>query len=96
MTQLTTDPNKIRYTLILSKEGQNALKDLTERFNLSQAEIIETFLLQNNLATWEPIFTQARIDKVTQRTSKRAMLQKLSAMTPEQLAALDAMSRTGD
>ena len=92
MTTQATPSDKIRYTLIVSKDTHEKLTEITKQFKLSQAEVFEILVERADLQQLDPIFTAKREQKVNVRSNSRALINKLTKLTPEQLAVLNAMS----
>lgn len=91
MTSATAGSDKLRYTVILSRSAHERLTALTEQHKLSQAEVIEALLLQSEPDIWDRRFEVLHQAKDQDRANKRALISKLSKLTPEQLAKLGAI-----
>lgn len=80
-----------RQMVIMSQESKATLKDVAKTYRLSQGELIDV-LLEN--AVWDSLTTQMeakRNEKVSSRVKKVSMAKKLEGLTPEQLAAVEAI-----
>ncbi|UUZ75497.1 hypothetical protein LP414_27665 [Polaromonas sp. P1(28)-13] len=84
----------LRYTIVLTNVAHYTMVKITEDTGLSQAEVIDTLLTKFDRAQWAPIFAAVREAKLGARTSKRAILQRLSKLSTEELAKLTAIADT--
>lgn len=89
MSKATSDDSQdepVRYTVILTRAAHAKLLKVTKDHSLTQAEVIETLVTQHDAGQWAPVFADIRTAKLNARTSKRAIMQRLSKMSPEELA----------
>lgn len=82
---------KLRYTVILSQAAHDKLTEITKAHVLSQADVFEALLANLKDEQWAPVFAAVREAKVNARTSKRAILNRFSKMSPEELAKLSQL-----
>lgn len=90
--QTTTEDDTLRYTLVLSRIAHERLTTLTGRFRLTQSEVFEVLLEKADLSVLTPKLLAVRDAKLKERAERAALRHKLTKLTPEQLAALAAMT----
>lgn len=87
---------KVRYTIILSEDHQKRLAALAKLHEASQGDIIEAMLdvlevSKSNESELKNALEKIRANKVDGRANRRALINKLAQLSPEQIAALETM-----
>jgi hypothetical protein len=88
MTGFYENKGKVRYTLILDKEAKDKLTKLAKAYKITQGEVAEVLIDKFDLNVFDAHFTAKRANKETTRTD---LVKKMINLTPEQIAAIDAI-----
>lgn len=84
-----------RYNITFEDADHATLTEVSKRFKLSQPEVISILIKTMNVESLTPAFEEARNDKLKERSAavavKRGVIGKFKDLTPEQLAAIEAI-----
>jgi hypothetical protein len=84
-----------RHMVILTHEHRNALKAESKKVSLTQGEFIEVLLDNTDFDTLSEKFKEKKAGKTEGKLTKADILKKMTNLTPEQLAAIEAIVTKG-
>lgn len=85
----------VRHTIILTEANKTKLKETAKTYKITQGDVVEVLLDQMDLNQIGPHFEVRHAGKDTGKTSKSELVKKLTAASPETLAAIEVLLNQG-
>lgn len=86
-----TEKERVRFSIDMPADYQAKLAELAKRFKITQGEAVQVMLDQIRLLPEAP-FVAKREEKVAARQPRKDLYKKLKSLSPEQLAAIEALA----
>lgn len=81
----------VRHTLILPVEYKERLKAIAKKYKLTQGEVVEEMINIFDQTSLPSILEARRTNKTSGRTTKTELLKRMKGLSPEQIAAIEAI-----
>lgn len=86
------DKGLIRHMIVISELDRAKLKKVAKHYSIKQGDVVSVLLEQMNLATIGKHFEARRVAlKGEAKTTKTELVKKMKDLTPEQMAAIEAI-----